>query len=192
MWQQVQPNCALAWGPPGLGPEPRGVTSELAGRPRRHRQRSEQEPRGWDGLLITQSMAFASLARPWGVDLLCGKAGTWAFKHVSVSLPHLVPRVGSAQTRALRDLGSPTSWSPAQRRLCVCWSLPPHTTVWVQARRCRHTFWVPPEKLDLQVPSRGSRVAKPQCCTFAFGGKTRRDGVGSRELSSRRRLASHI
>lgn len=44
--------------------------------------------------------------------------------------------------------------------------------------------------IDLQVPSQGSGVAKPQLC--AFRRKDKGGGAGSRELSSRRLHAPHI
>lgn len=79
------------------------------------------------------------------------------------------------------DMG-PSIASSSGQGAPACVVTPPHTTFWVQAQRCRHTLQIPPEKLDLQVLCPGSGSAKPQLCTFSFGGK--RGVVGSRALSS--------
>lgn len=118
---------------------------------------------------------------PWGVYLLRETAGPG---NSSMSLsphPALFPEWGECRRVTCHDIGSSMSSPSDQWRLCVL-VIPSHTTFWVRAWRCRHTFLIPPEKRDRQVPSQGSGVAKPQLCTVSSGGKKRGVEVGSREL----------
>lgn len=79
--------------------------------------------------------------------------------------PASFPEWGVCTHMMRRDSSSSMSSCSGRRPWCMLAS-PSQTTFWVQARRCRHAFRIPPEKRDLQVPSQGRGAAKPQLCAF--------------------------